>query len=82
MRRYREYAREDIQDKFFALERIAADEAFGISQEKLGEITDPERFIGRAPEQVDRFLAEWVQPALERLEAGANERLGEPDVRV
>ena len=64
------------------LERIAADEVFDMSLEKLGEITDPERFIGRAPEQVDRFLAEWVQPALERLEAGANERLGEPDVRV
>ena len=64
------------------LKRIADDEAFGMSQEKLGEITDPERFIGRAPEQVDRFLAEWVQPALARLEAGANERLGEPDVRV
>ena len=64
------------------LERIAADEAFGMSLEKLGEISDPEAFIGRAPEQVDRFLAEWVQPALARLEAGANERLGEPDVRV
>jgi adenylosuccinate lyase len=48
----------------------------------LREIADPSRFVGRAPEQVDRFLAEWVQPALERLETGANERLGEPNVRV
>ncbi len=64
------------------LERIAADETFGMSLEKLGEITDPDQFVGRAPEQVDRFLAEWVQPALARLEAGADERLGEPDVRV
>ncbi len=64
------------------LERIAADDAFGMSLEDLREIADPTRFVGRAPEQVDRFLAEWVQPALARLEAGANERLGEPDVRV
>ena len=64
------------------LERIAADDAFGMTLEDLKKIADPSRFVGRAPEQVDRFLADWVQPALARLEAGANERLGEPDVRV
>ena len=64
------------------LERIADDDAFGMTMADLREIADPSRFVGRAPEQVDRFLAEWVQPALERLETGANERLGEPDVRV
>jgi len=64
------------------LERIAGDDAFGMSLAELRKIADPARFVGRAPDQVDRFLAEWVQPALERLEAGANERLGEPDVRV
>ena len=64
------------------LERIADDDAFGMTMADLREIADPSRFVGRAPEQVDHFLAEWVQPALERLETGANERLGEPDVRV
>ena len=64
------------------LRRIADDDAFGMSLEQLGEIADPARFVGRAPQQVDRFLAEWVQPALARLEPGANDRLGEPDVRV
>ena len=64
------------------LERIAEDDAFGMTLEELQEISDPGRFVGRAPEQVDRFLAEWVQPALARLEAGADERLGEPIVRV
>ncbi len=64
------------------LERIAGDDAFGMTLDELREMSDSARFVGRAPEQVDRFLAEWVQPALERLEAGANERLGEPDVRV
>jgi adenylosuccinate lyase len=64
------------------LERIAGDDTFGMDLEQLREIVDARRFVGRAPEQVDRFLAEWVVPALARLEAGANERLGEPDVRV
>ena len=64
------------------LERIAEDEAFGLSLEQLVEMVDPARFVGRAPAQVDQFLAEWVQPTLARLESGANERLGEPDVRV
>ena len=64
------------------LERIAEDDEFGMTLESLQVIADPARFVGRAPEQVDCFLADWVRPALARLEAGANERLGEPDVRV
>jgi adenylosuccinate lyase len=64
------------------LERIADDDAFDMNLEQLVEIVDPARFVGRAPEQVDRFLAEWVQPALARLKSGADEHLGEPDVRV
>ena len=64
------------------LKRIAEDEAFGLSLKQLVDMVDPARFVGRAPEQVDEFLAEWVQPALARLESGANKRLGEPDVRV
>jgi adenylosuccinate lyase len=64
------------------LERIADDDTFDMNLDQLREISDPMRFVGRAPEQVDRFLAEWVQPALMRLETGANERLGDPDVRV
>ena len=64
------------------LERIADDDTFDMDLEQLHELCDAARFVGRAPQQVDRFLAEWVQPTLARLEAGANERLGEPDVRV
>jgi adenylosuccinate lyase len=48
------------------LDRIAADPAFGVSREELDEDLRPERYIGRAPEQVDEFLAEWVEPVLER----------------
>jgi adenylosuccinate lyase len=46
------------------LDRIASDDAFGISRVELEEAMDPHRFVGRAPEQVDEFLAEIVEPLL------------------
>ncbi|HEX7119019.1 MAG TPA: adenylosuccinate lyase [Longimicrobiales bacterium] len=47
-------------------DRIAADEAFRLRREEIDAILDPARHIGRAPEQVDAFLAEWVEPVLAR----------------
>jgi adenylosuccinate lyase len=47
------------------LDRIAADPAFGVTREELEEDLRPELYVGRAPEQVDEFLAEWVEPALQ-----------------
>jgi adenylosuccinate lyase len=44
------------------LARIAADPAFAAAN--LAETLDPRRFVGRAPEQVDEFLAEVVEPLL------------------
>ncbi len=64
------------------LERIAADEAFALSLEELHALVDPRRFVGRAPEQVDRFLAEWVDPILMRHPESDDRTLGEADVRV
>ncbi|MFQ5536679.1 MAG: adenylosuccinate lyase [Gemmatimonadota bacterium] len=48
------------------LDRIAADPAFGLSREELDALVDPVRFVGRAPEQVERMLEEYVAPVLER----------------
>lgn len=31
---------------------------------ELEQLLDPQTFIGRAPEQVDKFLKEWVEPSL------------------
>jgi adenylosuccinate lyase len=53
------------------LERIAADPAFGVTRAELDEEMQPERFVGRAPEQVDQFLTEWVEPVLQRYQAEA-----------
>ena len=64
------------------LKRIAGDRAFGTDEKTLHTFLEPARFVGRAPEQVDRFLAEWVEPILERLEAEADRIAGAPDVRV
>ena len=64
------------------LERIASDGAFGLTGEELEALVDPHRFTGRSAEQVDRFLAQWVRPVLERHGAGAEERLGAPTVHV
>ena len=46
------------------IERVKADPYFDPIKGQLDELLDPSSFIGRAPEQVDKFLAEWVQPAL------------------
>lgn len=47
-------------------DRIAADEAFAMTRAQIEEILDPARHIGRAPEQVDAFLSEHVEPILAR----------------
>ena len=46
------------------LDRIADDGAFGMDRDELERAMDPHRFVGRAPEQVDEFLAEVVEPLL------------------
>jgi adenylosuccinate lyase len=46
------------------LERLAADPAF--SAVDLRRVLDPRSFVGLAPEQVDRFLLECVQPVRDR----------------
>ena len=48
------------------LERIAADPAFGVTLEELETLIVPEKYVGRAPEQTADFLAEEVQPVLDR----------------
>ena len=46
------------------LARLAADPAFPVRSEDLQQVTDPSRFVGRAPQQVDDFLAEVIDPIL------------------
>ena len=48
------------------LERIAADEAFGVTLEELVSIISPEKYVGRAPQQTEEFLNEVVKPVLDK----------------
>ena len=47
------------------LELIEADPLFGLSREELSAHMEPSRYIGRCPEQVTDFIAEYVRPVLE-----------------
>jgi len=58
-------------------DRVAADEAFGLTREGLDDLAVPSALIGRAPEQVERFLASDVDPLLDGFE-----RAEAPDLRV
>jgi len=48
------------------LERVQADPYFMPVHEKLGDIVNPENFIGRAPQQVEKFISTEVEPAIEK----------------
>lgn len=61
------------------LARLRADPALAPAQAALDSVLDPARYVGRAPEQVDEFLAGEVRPRLARY----RDRLGvKPEVRV
>ena len=47
------------------LERLRNDPAFAAIRNDFDALIDPSAFIGRAPQQVDSFLAEVVRPLLE-----------------
>mgnify|MGYP000304535280 CR=1 FL=1 len=47
------------------LERIAADEAFGVTLEELQSKLDPMKYVGRSKEQVDEYLANVIKPILD-----------------
>jgi adenylosuccinate lyase len=61
------------------LDRIAEDEAFGLARADLDRLVDPKRFVGRAPEQVARFLDDHVTPALAERQL---QTLDDPELHV
>ena len=48
------------------IDRIAADEAFGMTKEEIMATMKPENFVGRAPEQVVEFIEAEVKPIVEK----------------
>ena len=51
------------------IDLMAEDPAFGMSREELTAHLEPERYIGRCPEQVEEFLAQEIAPVLEKYAA-------------
>lgn len=47
------------------LSRIAGDAIFGVTLDELNAIVRPEKYVGRAPQQTEEFIADVVQPALQ-----------------
>ncbi|MNC94407.1 adenylosuccinate lyase [compost metagenome] len=60
------------------LDRLAGDKQWKVPLKEMQKALDPSAFVGRAPQQVDEFLAEVVTPLL------ANEKSTEQaeEVRV
>ena len=46
------------------IDLIKADEMFAPVHDKLDEILDANKFIGRAPAQVEEFIANGIDPIL------------------
>lgn len=46
------------------VERIAQDELFGLSLEEINSVLNPINFVGRAPEQVEEFIGQYVSPVI------------------
>lgn len=60
------------------IDRLAKDSELGMSREQLDLAADPSRYVGRAPQQVDEFLAEVIDPIL----AGSTAIPTEEEIRV
>ncbi|NQT81687.1 adenylosuccinate lyase [bacterium] len=66
----REYARQAAAEvkrgeENRLLEMIAADQSFKMTADDVSRIMDPSEFVGRAPQQVEQFLKDVVDPILE-----------------
>ncbi len=59
------------------LERLKLDPAFAAIAGQIDALVDPAAFVGRAPEQVGEFIADRIQPLLDRYAACGTDTDGE-----
>jgi adenylosuccinate lyase len=52
------------------LERIAGDEAFGLTRSEMEGLLDPALYTGRSAAQVEEFVAEKIAPIVQDVEGG------------
>ncbi len=62
------------------IDLIAEDPLFGMTREELSAHLEPERYVGRAPQQVTDFLRQDVAPVLEQYAAALDGRTVELSV--
>lgn len=48
------------------LERIAGDDAFGLTLENIKDLLKPEDYIGRSAEQTQEFIDEYIMPVIRK----------------
>jgi len=59
--------------------RIAEDEAFGLTLDDIKDLLKPENYVGRAPEQTQEFIEDYIKPVIEKYK----DRIGgEAELRV
>src|SRR5688572_1176682 len=64
------------------VDRLMGDPALGLSEAEILDTLDPARHVGRAPEQVDAFLKNEVEPRLEGKGEGEGEGVDIPELRA
>lgn len=47
------------------LDRLKGDPAFTLTEEEWEDLLDPRKFIGRAPEQTEEFIKDYIDPLLQ-----------------
>ncbi|HBE08694.1 MAG TPA: adenylosuccinate lyase, partial [Lachnospiraceae bacterium] len=47
------------------IERIAKEPMFSMSLDELKAVLDPKKYVGRAPQQVEEYINDYVKPLLE-----------------
>lgn len=52
------------------VERISRDSIFGLSYDDIKLVLEPKNYIGRAPEQVEEFIEQYVKPVIDKNRAG------------
>ena len=59
------YALKNLDAENDLLDRLLNDPAFPLTPEEIVQILNVQDFIGRAPQQVEEFIAEFIQPLFE-----------------
>lgn len=56
------------------IDRICADESFNLSRAEIDAVLDPINFVGRSVEQVEEFIADYIDPIRKANQADLNEK--------